>query len=198
MQILMKHLIEAALFATTVPMSIKKLINVFPEHEQPSAETIQAVLDELTADYADRAIELCQVASGYRFQVRQECTILLDRLLEEKPKPYSRAFLETIVLIAYRQPITRAEIEDIRGVSVNPAIIKTLLEREWIRIIGHKDTPGRPALYATTREFLDYFNLKSLKELPPLVQLVQLDVIENKINLDTEAASIPLEDMITD
>jgi len=184
MHIKIKYLIEAALFAATTPLSIKKLINLFPEYEQPSVEIMQAALDELATDYHGRSIELQHVASGYRFQVRQEYTTLVERLVDEKPRPYSRAFLETIVLIAYRQPITRAEIEDIRGVSVNPAIIKSLLEREWIRVIGHKDTPGRPALYATTREFLDYFNLKSLKELPPLVQL---DPIENTLNFETEA-----------
>lgn len=167
-----RRIVEAMLFATSKPMTVKQIQDAFPELEQPDALDIQASLDVIARDYADRPIGLKHLASGYRFQVRENYAPWVSRLFEEKPPRYSRALLETLAIIAYRQPTTRGEIEDIRGVSVSTGIIQTLLEREWIRVIGHKDVPGRPALYATTRQFLDYFNLTSLNQLPTL-ELIQ-------------------------
>lgn len=174
-----KFLLEAILLAAGKPMTEEQLLNLFLEEERPSAEDLRAALEELQADYAARGIELIQVASGYRFQIKPEWAIWVSRLWEEKPQKYSRALLETLALIAYRQPITRGEIEDIRGVTVSTSILKTLLEdREWIRVVGHKEVPGRPALYATTKAFLDYFGLKSLQNLPALPEIMNLETLE--------------------
>jgi segregation and condensation protein B len=161
-------ILEAAILAAGRPVNVDTLLGLFDEGEQPSRGLIVETLEELHAVYEDRPLELKKVATGYRFQVREGYSPWLSRLFEERPGRYSRAFLETLAIIAYRQPVTRGEIEDIRGVAVSSGIIKTMLEREWIRVIGHKELPGRPALFATTAEFLDYFSLGSLSELPPL------------------------------
>ncbi len=168
----LQSIIEAALFAAGRPLNLDELSGLFDENEQPAKAAIQSALDHIQADYATRTIELKKVATGYRFQVREGFSPWVSRLFEERPGRYSRAFLETLAIIAYRQPVTRGEIEDIRGVAVSSGIIKTMLEREWIRIIGHKELPGRPALFGTTPTFLDYFGLASLSELPPLQALV--------------------------
>lgn len=167
----LKQVIEGALLAAGGPVTVDRLLALFAEDEQPPREEIVQTLDALTNDYADRGIEVKQVAGGYRVQVRREVAPRVARLWDEKPARYSRALLETLALIAYRQPITRGEIEDIRGVSVSTQIIKTLLERDWVRVVGHRDVPGRPALYTTTKTFLDYFGLCSLNDLPPLAAL---------------------------
>jgi segregation and condensation protein B len=180
-----KRIIEAALFAAGKPLSLESLAGLFEESERPARTDLRKALAELASDYADRGVELVEVASGWRFQSRQDFAPWIQKLWDEKPGRYSRATLETLALIAYRQPVTRGEIEEVRGVSVSSNIIKTLLEREWIRVVGHRDVPGRPALYATTRQFLDYFNLKSLDELPSLAELKDLESL---------APELPLED----
>ncbi len=177
----LKNIIEAALMAYDEPLSVQKLISLFDEEEQPDAEAMQTALTTLQEECATRGVELKQVASGYRYQAKQDTANWLKKLWEERPSRYSKAFLETLALIAYRQPITRAEIEDVRGVAVNPIIIKTLLEREWIKVIGHREVPGRPELLGTTKLFLDYFNLKSLSELPTLQELENLDLIGTEL-----------------
>ena len=156
-------------------MTAKQVQQVFPELEQPDLQEIQAAIESIIEDYKFRPIELKQVASGYRFQVKQDLSRWVSRLFEEKPPKYSRALLETLAIIAYRQPVTRGDIEDIRGVSVSSSIIQTLLEREWVRVVAHKEVPGRPGLYGTTKHFLDYFNLTSLNELPALQEIQHLD-----------------------
>jgi len=170
-----KRIVEAILFAAGKPMTVKQIQQVFPELEQPDTLEIQDALEAIREDYQQRPIGLQQLAGGYRFQVKEGMAYWVSRLFEEKPPRYSRAMLETIAIIAYRQPVTRGEIEDIRGVSVSSGIIHTLLEREWIRVIAHKEVPGRPALYGTTKAFLDYFNLTSVAELPTLQELAGLD-----------------------
>lgn len=179
--VLLKKILEGAIFAAGQPMNIEQLGLLFDEAERPSNSDMRTVLDELKAEYSERGVELKEVASGFRFQVRQETGPWVSRLWDEKPSRYSRALLETLALIAYRQPITRSEIEEIRGVSVSSHIIKTLIEREWIRVAGHRDVPGRPALFATTREFLDSFNLKNLAELPSLSEIRDLDSINAEL-----------------
>ena len=170
-----KRIVEAVLFAANGPMTAKQVQQVFPELEQPDIQEIQAAIDAITADYRFRPVELKKVASGYRFQVKKELSRWVSRLFEEKPPKYSRALLETLAIIAYRQPVTRGDIEDIRGVSVSTSIMQTLLERDWIRVLGHKEAPGRPAIYGTTKQFLDYFNMTSLNELPALQEIQHLD-----------------------
>lgn len=170
-----KDIVEAVIFASDKPLSLKQLQAVFPELEQPSLDALEAALAEVAADYSGRPVELKSLASGYRFQVRDSMSPWVARLFEEKPARYSRALLETLAIIAYRQPVTRGEIEDIRGVVVSSNIIRTLLEREWIKVVAHKEVPGRPALYATTKQFLDYFNLSSLAQLPTLEEIQNLD-----------------------
>jgi len=179
--VLLKKILEGAIFAAGQPLSLERLGLLFDEEGRPSNSDMRAVLDELKAEYAERGVELREVASGFRFQVRQETGPWVSRLWDEKPSRYSRALLETLALIAYRQPITRSEIEEIRGVSVSSHIVKTLIEREWIRVAGHRDVPGRPALFATTREFLDSFNLKSLAELPSLSEIRDLEQINEEL-----------------
>jgi segregation and condensation protein B len=171
-----KHIVEAILFAAQKPMTVKQIQQVFPEIEQPELDEIEVAIEAIGIDYQPRPIELKQVASGYRFQVRPALSHWVSRLFEEKPPRYSRALLETLAIIAYRQPVTRGDIEDIRGVGVSSSIIQTLLEREWVRVVAHKEVPGRPGLYGTTKQFLDYFNITSLNELPTMQQIVNLDV----------------------
>lgn len=162
-------IIEAALMAAGQPLTVAQIQKLFAEEVRPSTQEIRAAIERLQQRYVDRGIELKEIASGFQFQTKVEFNPWLAKLWEERPPRYSRAFLETLAIIAYRQPVTRAEIEDIRGVSVSGSIFKTLLEREWIRLVGYKDIPGKPAIYGTTKAFLDYFNLKSLQELPALV-----------------------------
>ena len=166
--------LEAFLLASGKPQSLERLMELFEEGERPEPSVFKKALTVLAKSCEGRALELKEVASGYRLQVRERYAPWVGRLWEERPQRYSRALLETLALVAYRQPITRGEIEDIRGVAVNSQIVKTLLEREWIRVVGHRDVPGRPAMFATTKAFLDHFNLKSLDELPPLAALREL------------------------
>ena len=170
-----KNILEAALMVSDKPLGMARLISLFEkDSEEIDRELIKSALDQLQEDYINRGIELREVASGYRVQVRSEYSDWINRLYDERPPRYSRALLETLAIIAYRQPVTRGEIEDIRGVGVSTTIIKTLQEREWIRVVGHKDVPGHPELLATTKEFLDYFNLKKLSDLPTLTELKEL------------------------
>lgn len=169
--------VEAALFAAEHPLTLDQLVGLFAETDRPDRTALRRVVEELQKFYQHRGIELVEVASGYRFQVRADYGQLVGGLWEERPSRYSRALLETLALIAYRQPITRGEIEEVRGVAVSTTIMKTLLERGWVRVIGHRDLPGRPGLYATTRSFLDYFNLSSLEALPPLADIKNLELL---------------------
>ncbi|MGJ8686980.1 MAG: SMC-Scp complex subunit ScpB [Spongiibacteraceae bacterium] len=180
----LKRIVEAALLAAGKPLSLQQLAELFEAAERPQNSEIRDVLGEIERDYADRGFELKIVASGYRFQVQADLAPWVGRLWEERPQRYSRALLETLSLIAYRQPITRGDIEEIRGVAVSSHIVKTLLEREWVRVVGHKDVPGRPAMYATTRQFLDYFNLRNLDELPNLAEISELDSLNGELALD--------------
>lgn len=163
---------------------------MFNETEKPEKDEIRATLEDIEADCGDRGYELKRTASGYRFQVRQELSPWIDRLWEEKPRKYSRAVLETLALIAYRQPVTRGDVEQVRGVAVSSEMIRTLQEREWVRTVGHRDVPGRPALYATTRKFLDDFNLASLSELPPLNEIRDLNHINGELGLNPPEPSL--------
>ena len=177
----LKNILEAALMSAHEPLGVNQLLAMFDgDLEKPDKAELRAALDEIQKDYGGRGIELKEVASGFRFQVRSEFAEWINRLQEDKPQRYSRALLETLAIIAYRQPVTRGEIEEIRGVSISHSIIKTLQEREWIRVVGHRDVPGKPELLATTRQFLDYFNLKKLSDLPPLSAIKDFD----KINPD--------------
>ncbi len=193
----LKQIVEAALLAAGRPLSLDQLLALFDEREQPEKKALRDVLASLKEDYEGRGIEVVEVGSGFRIQVRAGLSPWVSRLWVERPPKYSRALLETLALIAYRQPITRGEIEDIRGVSVSSNIIKTLTEREWVRVVGHRDVPGKPALYATTREFLDYFNLKSLNDLPTLAEIRDLDSINRELELsdpDREDQPVPVRD----
>ena len=178
------QILEGALLAAGEPLSVQRMALLFEENERPSKDDILAAIKLVEERCEDRGYELVQVASGYRFQVRQDLAAWVGRLWQERPARYSRALMETLSLIAYRQPITRGEIEEIRGVAVSTNIIKTLLEREWVRVVGHRDVPGRPAMYATTRQFLDYFNLKSLDQLPPLAEIKELDNLSGELALE--------------
>jgi segregation and condensation protein B len=183
----LKNTIEAVLMSAEKPLKVNEIEAVFAgDNDMPTRDEIRKTLQLLTEDYENRGFELKQVASGFRIQVKQGYSEWVGRLWEEKPARYSRALLETLALIAYRQPITRGEIEEIRGVSVSSNIIKTLMEREWIKVLGHKDVPGKPALYGSTKEFLDYFNLKSLEELPTLAELKDLDQMHQELDLDID------------
>lgn len=181
---LIKRIFEAALLAAEKPMMRRDLVALFDDLEAPTDELIDQAITELGTDCEGRGYELTRVASGYRFQVRQDLSRWVSKLWQERTPRYSRALLETLSLVAYRQPITRGEIEEIRGVAVSSNIIKTLLEREWVKVVGHRDVPGRPAIYATTRPFLDYFNLKSLDQLPPLADVRELSTIGKELNIE--------------
>jgi segregation and condensation protein B len=170
----LKNVIEAALLAAARPVPVSELQQIFDEQSRPSPKELRALLDQLAADYEGRGVAIRETANGFRFQVRTEFAHEVSRLWPDRPKKYSRALLETLALIAYRQPITRAEIENVRGVAVNPEIVKTLMERNWVRVVGHRDVPGHPELLGTTSEFLDYFSLKSIEDLPPLAELKSL------------------------
>lgn len=175
------QIIEGALLAAGRPLTVAQLGDLFEEHEKPTAEELREALDVVAGNCEGRGFELKQVASGYRFQVRESLSQWIGRLWHERPQKYSRALLETLALIAYRQPITRGEIEEIRGVAVSSNIIKTLQEREWVRVVGHRDVPGRPAMYATTRGFLDYFNLRHLDQLPALAEIRDLETLNAEL-----------------
>jgi segregation and condensation protein B len=178
-----KNVVEAALLAAGRPLTVEELTSVFDERDGSIAEEVKGALGALTEEYETRGLELLEVASGYRIQIRAAVAPPVARLWQERPAKYSRALLETLALIAYRQPITRGEIEQIRGVAVNPNIIKTLHERNWIRVVGHRDVPGKPELLGTTREFLDYFSLKKLDDLPTLAQLKELEDLRVQLTL---------------
>ncbi|MEE2603375.1 MAG: SMC-Scp complex subunit ScpB [Pseudomonadota bacterium] len=178
-----KKIIEAAILVAEGPLDRDAILSLFDEEDRPSKQDLGKYLEDIDAAYADRGIFLKEVASGFRFQARPELGQWVSRLWQEKPPRYSRAILETLALIAYRQPITRGEIEEIRGVSVSSHIVKSLLERNWVRVVGHRDVPGRPAMFATTKHFLDYFDLKSLEDLPPLSEIRDLDKINEELSL---------------
>ena len=192
----LKPAIEAMLMASEQPLNVERLAKLFEEDgaAAPSREALLEVLADLQHDYAGRGVELMEVASGYRFQARAEYAERVGRLWEERKPRYSRALLETLALIAYRQPITRGEIEHIRGVAVSTNIMRLLLEREWVRVVGHRDVPGRPSVYATTKEFLDYFGMKSLAELPPLAELTDIDHVGADLFATVAAESAPSDD----
>ncbi|MGB5539664.1 MAG: SMC-Scp complex subunit ScpB [Gammaproteobacteria bacterium] len=180
----LKLIIEAMLLAAGRPLNIDQLLVMFEEHEKPGRDAIREAVALLQADYEGRGIALVEVGGGYRIQVRETMQAWVGRLWEEKPARYSRALLETLALIAYRQPITRGEIEEVRGVTVSTNIMKTLQEREWVQVVGHRDVPGRPAMYGTTRQFLNYFSLNNLDELPSLAELRDLNAIGKELQLD--------------
>lgn len=163
-------IIEAALFAHNEPLTLEQLVQLFPQNQEPSAALVQQAIEQLQMDYANRAVQLSYTASGYQFIVHSDYSPWVQRLWQDKPPKYSKAMLETIAIIAYRQPITRSEIEEVRGVRCSTQLIKNLQEREWVKIVGHRDLPGKPALLATTQHFLDYFGLQSLQQLPALDQ----------------------------
>src|SRR3984893_9157098 len=189
-----RNVIEAALLAAGTPLPVAELTRLFDDSARPSAQQVRAALAALAAEYSGRCIELKETASGFRIQVRRELAAEISRLWPERAPRYSRALLETLALIAYRQPITRAEIEAVRGVAVNPNIIRTVIERNWVRVVGHRDVPGHPELLGTTREFLDYFSLKSLDELPPLAEVRALGDINLQLGLAGEDALAAGED----
>jgi segregation and condensation protein B len=184
----LKNVVEAALLAAGKPLTVDQLRELFDEYERPAAADVREVLAGLVEELGGRAFEIVEVASGWRAQVRQDYAGPVSRLWQERPTRYSRALLETLALIAYRQPITRAEIEDVRGVAVNPNIIRTLSERGWIRVVGHREVPGRPELLGTTREFLDYFGLTSLDQLPSLAELKDMDNVGVQLELEGSLA----------
>ncbi len=192
-----KNVIEAALLAAGSPVSLADLARLFPDGSAPEPAELRAQLARLAAEYQERGIELKETASGWRIQVRRELAAEISRLWPERTTRYSRALLETLALIAYRQPITRAEIEAVRGVAVNPNIIRTVIERNWVRVVGHRDVPGHPELLGTTRDFLDYFGLKTLDELPPLAQLQAMGEVNLQLALPAQGegteAPEPLE-----
>ncbi|PCI43949.1 MAG: SMC-Scp complex subunit ScpB [Moraxellaceae bacterium] len=189
----LKNIVEGALMAANQTLSLDRLVDLFDLDERPSKEELRTVLESLANDFEGRGVELKEVGSGYRIQVKQEFAPWVGRLWDEKPARYSRALLETLALVAYQQPITRGDIEAIRGVAVSSYIIKTLLEREWVRIVGHKDVPGRPAMYATTKSFLDYFDMKSLEELPSLAEIREFEKVNEELNLPEPNAQPEVE-----
>jgi len=184
------QIIEAALLSASRPLSIEEIQRLFPTDQTPSKEDIKETLNEIENLCAKRGVELKRVSSGYRMQVKQSLSAYIAKLWEEKPQRYSKATLETLALIAYRQPITRGEIEQIRGVSVGTQLIRGILERGWIKIVGQRDVPGRPSLYATTKEFLDYFGLQHLRELPGLPDLPDIDSLDMELPLEEEKKEV--------
>ncbi len=177
----LEPILEAALMVAGQPLSVSQLQKLFSEAETPTTAELREALQSLEQRYSERGIQLKEIASGFQFQARVEFSPWLSKLWEERPPRYSRAFLETLAIIAYRQPVTRAEIEDIRGVGISSSIFKTLLEREWIRLVGYKEVPGKPAIYGTTKTFLDHFSLKSLRELPSLTEVQTLTLVEDQL-----------------
>ena len=190
-----KNIVEAALLAADHPLTVDQILRLFEDDMQaPGKDEIRKAIAELEQECEGRGFELKKVSSGYRYQTRTEIQPWVSKLKTERPPRYSRAFMETLALVVYRQPITRAEIEDVRGVSVSSSIFKVLLEREWVKIVGHKEVPGRPAMYGTTKKFLDYFNLKSLNQLPSLAEIKDLDEIHPELDLqDVEDHKPPVQ-----
>lgn len=188
-----KRIIEAALLAAPAPLPVASLRRLFDD--DPGADLVRRLLDELRSEWdaAQRGVELVLLASGWRFQTRPECQVYLDRLKEEKPPRYSRAVMETLAIIAYRQPVTRGDIEDIRGVAVSANVLKTLEARGWVDVVGHRDTPGRPALFATTRRFLDDMGLRSLTELPALAEIERIMDLVDTSQIEAAFAAAPEE-----
>src|SRR6185312_7896163 len=184
-----RNVIEAALLAAGKSLQLAEIGQLFDENSRPKVDDVRAAIDALAAEYSSRGVEVKETAAGFRIQVRREFSAEFSRLWPERRARYSRALLETLALIAYRQPITRAEIEAVRGVAVNPNIIKTVIERNWVRVVGHRDVPGRPELLGTTREFLDYFGLRSLDELPPLAEIKAMG--DYNLQLDLPSAALP-------
>ena len=187
-----RNIIEAALLAAGRSLTLAEIGQLFEDRGRPAPSALREAIEALRQDYASRPIEIQETAAGFRIQVRRQYATAVARLWPERPQRYSRALLETLALIAYRQPITRAEIEAVRGVAVNSSIIGTLLERQWIRVVGHRDLPGRPELLGTTRDFLDYFGLKSLDDLPPLAQLRSLGEIDPQFELPVGGQDEPV------
>jgi segregation and condensation protein B len=183
-----KPIVEGLIFASEQPISIDQLLHLLEEEGDtpPPREVIKSAIETLKSDYEERGIELAELASGYQFRVRSSLSQWLQKLWQERPPRYSRALLETLALIAYRQPVTRGEIEEVRGVAVSSNIIRTLLEREWVRVVGYKDVPGKPAMYATTKQFLDYFNLKTLSQLPTLTEFSDLDDAGEQLEIELQ------------
>ena len=196
----LKNILEAALLTSHEPLSLDRLVALFEEGAAPTKSELKAAIETLNDSCTARSFFVKEVASGYCLQVKETYAPWVGKLMQEKPQRYSRALLETLVIIAYRQPVTRAEIEDIRGVAVSSQIVKSLLEREWVRVVGHREIPGRPSLYATTAYFLDYFNLKTLSELPPLMNLQNLSAIDTPLTRSLEAAleQTLIEDKVND
>lgn len=191
----LKNIVEAALLAADHPLTVEQILKLFEEDQQlPEKDEIRKAIAELEEDCAERGYELKKIASGFRYQTRVDIQPWVSKLRAEKPPRYSRAFMETLALVVYRQPITRAEIEDVRGVSVSSSIFKVLLEREWVKIVGHKEVPGRPAMYGTTKKFLDYFNLKTLNELPSLAEIKDLDKLHPELEFEeVEQSNAPVQ-----
>ena len=179
----LRNVVEGALLAAGRPLSLDEMLALFTDDDRPGRDELRKAVEALAEEFKDRGIEIKEVASGYRIQVKSDLAPWISRLWEERPARYSRALLETLALVAYRQPITRGEIEDVRGVSVSTHIIRTLQDRGWIRIVGHRDVPGHPEMFGTTKEFLDYFSLKSLDELPTLAQLRDIESINAELDL---------------
>jgi segregation and condensation protein B len=197
-QDLMRRIVEAALLAAPQPLTLAQLTALFPEEELPPPGSLEQAIADLRADCETRGVELVEVASGFRYQVKHDVHAFVARLWTERQTKYTRATLETLALIAYRQPITRGEIEQIRGVGVNANMIKTLEEREWIRVIGHRDVPGRPELFGTTKTFLDYFGLKSLDALPPLSELKDIPELEPQFPFDLNPPGVANAELISE
>ncbi|MCW8890613.1 MAG: SMC-Scp complex subunit ScpB [Sedimenticola sp.] len=193
----LQQIVEAALLAAGAPLTLDRLQELFLEEERPEKKELRDAIATLSEEYSGRGIEIAEVGGGFRINVREQYAPWVSRLWEERAPRYSRALMETLALIAYRQPITRGEIEEIRGVSVSSNIVKTLLEREWVRVVGTRDVPGKPSLYATTREFLNYFGLKSLDELPTLQQIRDLDSINRELELADPGSDIPEDEALS-
>jgi segregation and condensation protein B len=190
----LQNILEAILISATKPLSIEKLLGFFQSEDLVNRLDVKQGLIDLATSFESRSVELVETASGFRFQTREEYKQWVTQHWDEKPAKYSRALLETLALIVYRQPITRAEIEDIRGVAVSSHIVKTLQERDWIRIVGHKEVPGRPSLLGTTRQFLDYFNLKSLDEMPSLSEIQDIDKLYPELDLKIKSELAEADD----
>jgi segregation and condensation protein B len=189
------QVIEAILLSASRPLDIQEIERVFPDNETPTREEIRQALTEIEEQCLDRGVELKKVSSGYRLQVRQDLSIYVAKLWEERPQRFSKATLETLALIAYRQPITRGEIEEIRGVTIGTQLMRGLMERGWVKIVGQRDVPGRPSLYSTTKEFLDYFGLQHLRELPELPELPDLQSLDMELPLETDTSALDLDEV---
>lgn len=192
-----KYFIESALLAAGRPLSVDQLQKLFDDGSEPEKSQIRQAISTLLEEYAGRGFTIREVASGFRIQIESDMVERLQKLWEQRPPRYSRAMFETLALIAYRQPMTRGEIEEIRGVTVSTNIIRSLLEREWVRVVGHRDVPGRPEMFGTTRQFLDYFGLKKLDDLPPLADLSDWESLRVQLNLpaveEDEAGEVPAD-----